>query len=144
MELVSLLRSVEMFAGLNEQQFANLAGIFVERELKEGETLFRQGDEGDSLCLIRDGFVEIVVEGESSQHTIVNLGPGQIVGEMALIDRGTRSATVRAATDATHVAVVTRIAFEALCEKHTDIGYVIMRNIAADLSFKLRHRDLSG
>ncbi len=143
-ELVKLLRSVEMFAGLNDSQLALLANIFKERVLKENEVLFRQGDEGDSMCLIREGFVEVVVESESAPggRTIVNLGPGQSVGEMALIDRGPRSATVRATADGTVVAVVLRDDFEKLCEENTEIGYRTMHNIAADLSFRLRHRDL--
>lgn len=146
MELAKLLRSVEMFAGLTDEQFEKLAGIFEERDLKEGEVLFKQGDIGNSLCLIKSGFVEIVVEtdDDATPKTIVNLGPGQSVGEMALIDQGPRSASVVSATDDTTVAMVTREAFEELCEKNTAIGYQVMRNIAADLSFKLRHRDLTG
>jgi CRP/FNR family cyclic AMP-dependent transcriptional regulator len=145
-ELIKLLSSVEMFSGLSEEQLAKLAGIFEERELKQGEVLFSQGDEGDRLYLVREGFVEVIVSaGDPSQgRIIVNLGPGQSVGEMALIDRGARSATVRAATDHTVIASVSREAFESLCENNTEIGYRIMRNIAADLSFKLRHRDLKA
>jgi CRP-like cAMP-binding protein len=143
-ELVKLLRSVEMFAGLDEGQLTLLASIFKERTLKEGEVLFHQGDAGDSMCLIRSGFVEVVVDapGESEGRTIVSLGVGQSVGEMTLIDRGTRSASVRAAMDDTIVAFVSREDFERLCESRTEIGYRVMRNIAADLSFKLRHREL--
>lgn len=144
MDLVKLLRTVEMFTGLTDDQFAKLAAIFDELTLGENEVLFEEGQEGDSLCLIQKGFVEIVVGGGQSAKTIVNLGAGQLVGEMALVDQGPRSATVRSADDGTQVAVVTRKAFEDLCKANTDIGYVVMRNIAADLSFKLRHRELSS
>lgn len=144
MELEKLLRSVEMFAGLTDEEFTQLAGIFQQRPLSDGEILFQQGDPGDSLCLIQRGFVEIVAESDGQEKTLVNLGPGQSVGEMALIDRGTRSATVRAATGDTVVAVVSREAFEDLCEQNTNIGYKVMRNIAADLSFRIRHRGLDA
>ncbi len=145
MELSKLLRSVEMFSGLNDSQFEKLAGVFEERILQADEVLFRQGDEGNYLCLIRDGFVEVFIEteGDEKGRALVNLGPGQSVGEMALIDQGVRSASVKAATDDTIVAIVSRQAFDQLCSENTDIGYQVMRNIAADLSFRLRRRDLT-
>ena len=73
---------------------------------------------------------------------MVNLGKGQIIGEMALIDQGPRSATVRAISVAV-VQVIRRVDFEAVCEKNTRIGYIVMKDIAADLSFKLRHRNMA-
>ncbi len=144
-DLIKLLRSVEMFSGLSDEQLSQLADIFEERTLHEGEVLFRQGDEGNSMAIICEGFVEVVIESSDTPQgrTIVTLGPGQSVGEMALIDRGPRSATVRAAADHTVVVCVGREVFERLCESNTAIGYAIMRNIAADLSFRLRHRDLN-
>jgi CRP-like cAMP-binding protein len=143
-ELNKLLRSVAMFAGLTDEEFSQLAGLFQLRQLADGEILFQQGETGDSLCLIQQGFVEIVTENDGQEKTLVNLGPGQSVGEMALIDRGARSATVRAATSDTIVAVVSRDSFEKLCEQNTSIGYKVMRNIAADLSFRIRHRSMDS
>jgi len=128
-----------MFANLSADQLKKLAALFEEKTFRADEVIFKQGTEGDSFFIIQEGFVEIVVERE---RTLVNLGPGQIVGEMALVDRGTRSATVRAATDATIVYLMSSEKFEELCETDTAIGYRVMRNIAADLSFKLRHRNL--
>jgi len=61
---------------------------------------------------------------------------------MALIDRGKRSATVRCSQNNTVLHSIQGDAFTALCEENTAIGYVIMRNMAVDLSFKLRHRNL--
>lgn len=139
MELVNLLKTIEMFANLSADQLNKLAALFEEKTFRADEVIFKQGTEGDSFFIIQEGFVEIVVERE---RTLVNLGPGQIVGEMALVDRGTRSATVRAATDATIVYLMSSEKFEELCETDTAIGYRVMRNIAADLSFKLRHRNL--
>ena len=75
-------------------------------------------------------------------QAIVSLGQGQVFGEMALVDRGTRSATVRSVDDGTIINSISQDDFTSLCEKNTAIGYVVMRNIAADLSFKLRHRNL--
>jgi CRP/FNR family cyclic AMP-dependent transcriptional regulator len=142
-ELTKLLRSVEIFAGLSGEQLSTLANIFTTHQLKEGEVLFSQGDEASDLFLVSEGFVEVVREAteEAEGKVIVNLGPGQSVGEMALVDRGTRSATIRAVTDDTVVVSMSSDNFEKFCEENTEIGYRIMRNIAADLSFRLRRRD---
>ena len=63
---------------------------------------------------------------------------------MALVDHGPRSATVRALTDNTVVQIVNREDFVRLCDGNHHMGYVVMRNMAADLSFKLRHRNLAN
>jgi CRP-like cAMP-binding protein len=77
-----------------------------------------------------------------SARVVVSLGPGQIIGEMALVDQGPRSASVRATSNPTVVQAIQRADLDALCQQETRIGYVIMRNLAADLSFKMRHRNL--
>jgi CRP-like cAMP-binding protein len=63
---------------------------------------------------------------------------------MSLVDRGPRSATVRALTDGAMLQALKRDAFLQLCQSNTHLGYLVMRNMAADLSFKLRHRMLTG
>jgi CRP-like cAMP-binding protein len=82
------------------------------------------------------------VPGPPQLTSLARLGQGQIFGEMALVDRGARSATVHCVEDGTVLYVIPRQAFWALCDGNHHIGYVVMRNIAADLSFKLRHRNL--
>ncbi|MBN1427186.1 MAG: cyclic nucleotide-binding domain-containing protein [Anaerolineae bacterium] len=144
-DLIKLLGSVELFAGLSEEQLRKVAAIFEERHYKQGEIVFSQGEPGDRLYLVQAGFVEVVAkeEGQATGRTLVSLGPGQSVGEMALVDQGPRSATVHAINDETVIASVSRAAFEQLCENDTAIGYRVMRNIAIDISFKLRHQTLS-
>ena len=71
------------------------------KKLKEGENLVEQGDKGDEMFLLLDGILEAVVNGE----VVGDLGPGALLGERALIETGTRTATLRAATKA-RVAVV--------------------------------------
>jgi hypothetical protein len=77
------------------------------RKLKEGETLTEQGAEGNELYLLLDGIVEVEVDGEP----VAEIGPGALLGERALLEGGTRTATVRAKTPA-RVAVVPAAAIE--------------------------------
>lgn len=145
MELNKVLQGVDMFEGLTADELDKIAAICTERRYRIGDVIARQGHPGDELFIITDGFVEVVL-GErpsASARVVVSLGSGQITGEMALLDHGPRSATVRATSDPTIVQVIERQGFEQLCQKNTHIGYIVMRNLAADLSFKLRHRHLS-
>lgn len=142
--LKGILRNVMLFAGLSEDELEQVARICAKRILHRGEVIARQGEPGDELFIVTDGFAEVAVQtSDGTANVLVNLGSGQIIGEMALIDQGPRSATVRAISEPTTVQVVRRADFENLCEKNTHIGYVVMKDIAADLSFKLRQRNLN-
>jgi len=143
MDTVELLKGVDIFEGLTEQELRRVAAICREAKYAKGQIVTSQGEEGDEMFIVRDGLVEVTVgEAGEGPRTVVNLGTGQVVGEMALVDRGPRSATVRCVTDATQ-NVIERDAFEKLCQSSAQIGMVVYRNLAADLSFKLRHRHLS-
>jgi len=143
MDTVELLKGVDMFEGLTEQELRRVGAICREDKYAKGQIVTSQGEEGDEMFIVRDGLVEVTVgEAGEGPRTVVNLGTGQVVGEMALVDRGPRSATVRCVTDAT-LNVIERDAFENLCQSSAQIGMVVYRNLAADLSFKLRHRHLS-
>jgi CRP/FNR family cyclic AMP-dependent transcriptional regulator len=141
MDLIAILKRVELFEGLSPKQLEAVAKICHERRFSSGELVTAQGDPADELFIVCEGFVEIVLDSASqagAPRTVVSLGPGQIVGEMGLVDYGPRSANVRANSDPTVVQVIQRTDFEALCDRDNQLGYTVMRNMAADLSFKLR------
>ncbi len=146
MDPIAVLKSVELFEGLSEDELDSVLRICHQRTFKAGDLITEQGHPGDELFVIQDGFVEVLRKDsttDSTPKTVVNLGRGQIVGEMALVDRGRRSATVRAISDETIVQVIQRDDFDRLCDSNHHLGYTVMRNIAADLSFKLRHSHFS-
>jgi CRP/FNR family cyclic AMP-dependent transcriptional regulator len=142
MSLQEILKTVELFIGLDDQQLERLMEISHEKRFKVGELVFAQGDDGDKLYIIREGQISIQVnrEGEASQAQLY-LGQGQIFGEMALLDYGKRSASACCTLDKTLIQVIDRQDFTALCDRDKALGYIVMRNLAIDLSFKLRHRN---
>jgi CRP-like cAMP-binding protein len=144
MDLNSILAGVELFEGLSSEEIEKVCALCKKREYSENEIVAAQNSPGLEMFIIQEGFVEVSVQrkGGSAGKVIVNLGTGQTVGEMSLIDQGLRSATVKAITTPTVVQVIAQDEFEKLCEQDNHIGYIVMRNIATDLSFRLRQRHL--
>lgn len=143
-ELVALLKTVELFDELTDAQLQRLTEIGETLTFNKDDVIFAQGAEGHRLYVIRNGEVEVRI-GEDPQRARpeVYLGRGQIFGEMALIDGGPRSATAVCSRDGTQLYCITREAFHDLCKSDTALGYVVMRNMAHELSFKLRHHNLT-
>jgi CRP/FNR family cyclic AMP-dependent transcriptional regulator len=145
------LRRVDILTGLTDEQLAQVAAICREETYDAGDVIVRECDATGEIYIIDSGSAEVDLSGsgalsqpqDSSPWSRVSLGRGQVFGEMAFVDQGLRSATVRCSSDATRAFVIGRDDFFRLCEKNTDIGYRVMRNLAADISFKLRHRNLS-
>ncbi len=145
MDIKEFFQEVELFNGLSSTELDQIIAICHERVYSKGENLTIEGEYGDEMYVITEGYVEVMLSAKSDlpARVVVNLGAGQITGEMALIDQGPRSATVRAITSPTVVQVINRVDFDNLCQVNTQIGYTVMRNMAGDLVFKLRHRNLA-
>jgi len=137
------LQDVELFNGLTSVELAEISHICHEKIFKPGDTIAFQGAQGDEMYIITEGFVQVSIRQISGERIIVNLGAGQIFGEMALVDKGPRSATVKAISDPTVVQIIHANDFDQICTQNNHIGYIVMRNLASDISFKLRHRNLS-
>lgn len=143
MQLVDILKGTELFRGLNAEQLERLAAISHKETYTADQVIFDQGTPGEKMYVITQGEVEIRVKnGKGSKHTTLYLGRGQIFGEMALLDQSDRSAAVIAMHEHTVVYSISSSDFLNLCTSDTALGYVMMRNLAMDLSFKLRHRNL--
>lgn len=141
MDLSSILTEIELFNGLNKPELKEIAQICEERVFCCGEMIAKQGDQGDEFFIITEGYVEIAVNDRRDPDTkrvVANLGVGQIIGEMGLVDQGPRSATVCAIEEPTRLQVIRYDAIRNLFQKNARIGYLVMRNLAADISFKLR------
>jgi CRP-like cAMP-binding protein len=152
MVTIDSLKRVEILIGLTDEQLSRVASICETKVYSAGDVIVREREPSNEIYIIHTGSAEVRVSGgrvtaetlaAPGPQAIISLGQGQIFGEMSLIDMGLRSATVRCTADDTELYVIRRDDFIQLCEKDSDIGYKVMRNLAADLSFKLRHRNLS-
>jgi CRP-like cAMP-binding protein len=143
MSIPLLLKRVQLFANLNEAELAELSAICHEKPATANDVIIKQNTTGNEMYIVAAGSVEVFIEGLSNARSLVVLGKGQVIGEMALIDQGYRSASVRATKDGATLYLIESDAFYRLCEANTRIGFIVMRNLAIDIAFKLRHRNLA-
>jgi len=143
MSVTKLLKQVQLFASLNSAELAELANICQKVTANSGDIIIKQNTTGKELYLVAEGSVEVFIEGLESARSLVMLGEGQVIGEMALIDQGYRSASVKVNKKGAVFYRIDSDDFYRLCDENTRIGYVVMRNLAIDIAFKLRHRNLA-
>ncbi len=97
---VSKFADIELFEHLTEDDRAVLAGVVEVREVPGGTILFRAGEPGESLFVVRKGEIELHIKDTAGQKIVLNVcGEGEIFGELALLDRGARTATATAQVD---------------------------------------------
>jgi uncharacterized membrane protein len=95
------LADVELFEHLNDDDRANLAGAIDLRSLAAGDTLFKAGEPGEALYVVRSGEVELFIKDTAGQRIALAIaGAGEMFGELALLDSGPRTATAIAISDA--------------------------------------------
>lgn len=143
MPISSLLKRVQLFASLNAHELEQLAAICIEKIIQPGELVIEQNTTGKEMYIVGSGAVEVYIQGLNDARSLVVLGKGQVIGEMALIDQGYRSASVRATKEGTTLYLVEGEKFYDLCTQNNHIGFIVMRNLAIDIAFKLRHRNLA-
>ncbi|HVU73254.1 MAG TPA: cyclic nucleotide-binding domain-containing protein [Mycobacteriales bacterium] len=131
---VGMLRSITLFEDLTDKQLLELTRLLDEVERPAGTVLTRQGSVGrESFILVR-GEVTVLVHGAP----VTRLGPGELIGEMALLNAQPRTATVIADTDVT-LLVVGPAVFATLLD-YRGVG----RRVAAELSERLRFAEGDG
>ena len=131
-EAQSLAR-VPLFRRLEPHELEHLAEEVEQVNYKAGEIIFHEYDTGDALYVVEEGAVRIWVTDEDVQEvTLAELHPGQLFGEMAVLDRGQRSSSATAMVD-THLHRLTSDDFEKFLIQHPDCAIDVICEIAARL-----------
>jgi CRP/FNR family cyclic AMP-dependent transcriptional regulator len=152
-EHINILRQTDIFYDLTKPQMEMVAGLCTGTTYNADETVFEENSASDELYVIASGEVDILVNPALIQSstagqptrplTIATLRRGQTFGEIALVDQGLRSASALCASKKAHLLIIDSERLLKLCDSYPDLGYRLMRNIAADLAFKIRGTDLA-
>ena len=132
--IVDLLKGVELFSELNEEQLGMIANLVIVKNFNRDETVVLEGDDSvQALYLIASGSVQVYMTGIDGRETILSfLERGDFFGEMSLIDGEPRSASVRTVTDA-KLLVIHRESFLSLIRKTPEIAMALMSELCKRL-----------
>ncbi|MHB8844242.1 MAG: cyclic nucleotide-binding domain-containing protein [Nitrospirota bacterium] len=138
METIDLLKKNLLFKGCTQEDFELLAGLFSERTVSSGTTIFGEKTPGEALFIIKSGEVKIsLMAGEGEEMGLLHLGPGDFFGEIALIQESSRAVTARAET-AAELAMLTRKDFMALIDLDPRVASKVTLSIARLLAMRVK------
>jgi CRP-like cAMP-binding protein len=122
---IEALERVPLFSDLNERELQKIARLLKKRHFSKGETVVKQGSGGAAFFVIESGEATVFISGK--QRT--TLKPGEYFGEIALIDEGTRMATITAASELFCYGL-TYWDFRPVVEKNGVIGWKLLQRMA--------------
>ena len=111
------------------------------RDYKAGDIIVRQGDSGDCMFVIQEGEVEAVAEADGKEYRLRTLGPNEFFGEMALFEKETRTATIRA-LQPTRVLTIDKKNFLGGIHEDPSLAVRVVRTMShriRDLTDRLAH-----
>jgi len=124
-EVVNMLQNVPIFSGMPKKELKAMAHSFVERWYEPGTIIEEEGAKGISFYLIADGSVDVKKSGKS----IATLSKGQFFGELSLLDKQPRSATIQA-IDRTRCLIMTAWVWGGFLETQPKLAVPVMRELA--------------
>jgi len=126
---IELLKRVPLFAGCAKGELNELALVADEIDLREGRTLVREGQSGREFFVLIEGTVRVSRKGRK----LTDLGPGDWFGEIALLTKTPRTATVTA-TSPLRVLVITDRSFRHVVESMPSIGIKVLESVGERLA----------
>jgi len=132
-----MLYGVSLLIGINDQAFGLLASMAAESRVSAGHVIVHQGDLGTKLFVIVRGEVRILLQGRHGDVEVARMKEGDFFGEMCVLERLPRSASVAAVTE-TYLVLLSYAAFDILFEQMPLEHHRVLSNIARSLSARLR------
>jgi CRP/FNR family transcriptional regulator, cyclic AMP receptor protein len=120
-----LIRNVPLFAELNRREVATLAKLLEEVDVPAGRVIIRQGRRGSEFFIILDGRVRIERDG----NVLSELGPGDFLGEIALVDGRPRTASA-ITEEPSRLFVLTSQSFNSMLRLHPAVESKVLRALA--------------
>ena len=124
------------------QQVERLRGWLEPVSWSAGDVIFRSGDPGSALYLVTKGRASIHIRHDGGDIRLITFAAGAVFGELALLDRGPRSATVTADEDLQGFGL-SEASFAVLCREQPDIAIKLLQALGRELSVRIRYANLT-
>jgi CRP/FNR family cyclic AMP-dependent transcriptional regulator len=129
----TLLHNVPLFSGLNEAQLRVLVSMIVRKSFGRNTTIIAAGDPTDSLYIVIDGRVKVLMSDEQGREVILSiLGRGEFFGEMGLLDDSPRSASV-VTLEPCELLSISKTDFKRSLAENFDLSLIVMRGLVKRL-----------
>jgi len=132
LERILLLRDVPIFAELSPEDLELVANLAREEWYPENTVIIHQGEEGDVMFVIVEGTLDVVRTVDGTEQVLYQRGPGDFVGEMAVIESAPRLATLRTRSDV-RVLALDGETFKGILRERPDVSLAVLRNISRRL-----------
>lgn len=100
------LKDIKLLQGLDDEERTALAALMEDVQFADGQQIFKEDDVGGIFYVLRAGWIELSIEDEDNKKVVIDrLGPGEVFGELSLLDGGTRTATATALTEVQAVSL---------------------------------------
>ena len=138
LERILLLREIPIFADLSAEDLELVAGVAREEWYPQNTAVFHQGEEGSVMFVIVEGRLQVIRTADGAEQVLAQRGPGDFVGEMAVIESEPRLATVLTLSDVRLLAIDGET-FKGILRERPDVSFAVLRNISS----RLRHASTS-
>jgi CRP-like cAMP-binding protein len=132
-----ILYGVSLLIGISDQAFGLLATMAAESRVSAGHVIVHQGDLGTKLFIIVKGEVRVLRQSRHGDVEVARMKDGDFFGEMCILERLPRSASVHAVTE-THLVLLSYATFGILFEQMPMEHHRVLSNMARSLSARLR------
>jgi HEAT repeat protein len=132
LERVLLLREIPIFSDLSPEDLQQVAAIANEQWFPKDTTIFRQDEEGNMMFVIVDGHVHVVRTTQGKEQVLAQRGPGDFVGEMAIIESAPRSASLLTRGDV-RVLAIDGETFKGILRERPEVSLAVLRSVSRRL-----------
>ena len=132
LERILLLREIPIFVDLSPEDLELIANIAREEWYPPNTTIFQQGEEGNGMFVIVKGNVYVLRTVNGAEQVLAQRGPGDFVGEMAVIESAPRSATLRTQSEV-RVLAIDGETFKGILRERPDVSFAVLRNVSRKL-----------
>ncbi len=132
-EALESLRTIPLFSSVSDEDLESIASLLIERRFPAGKTIVEEGLPGDYMYVIREGRVKVTkLSGDGREKILELLESGEFFGEMSLLDRAPRSASVKTLAE-TRILALARNDFLSVLRRSPDLAMAVIQELTRRL-----------